>query len=303
MSSGDQFATLGDVNRLGQAFCAEHLAPTHVAAVQGYRAFRMRCLATTLQILDACQPPGRSLVSVRLKRLDSIRRKIIRPGTNFGLGSLDDVIGARVICQTVDDVIGLSARIKASPHFDKTKDYIESPAETGYRGIHHIMRFKQRVSAGHSVTVRYELQVRTYLQHMWAARSESHGEKAKIGLADDAVHEALLTSSSAIESWEADNPDHIQHGLLPYTGVRTVVVCWRPPYGPPIPSKFHDNVLAAVSLLNHLEATHPRDRENGLLLVGVANSAEIWRALKTTHPRYAGSRPAEPTLYIPSTAP
>ena len=145
------FATLGDVDRLGTAFCAEPHASELLAGVQGYRTFRMQCLATTLRILHACRPPTRSVVSLRLKRLDSIRRKITRPGANFKLGTLDDVIGVRVICRSVSDVVALSARLKSSPHIHRVKDYIEAPASTGYRAIHHIMRLRQPVSAERSL--------------------------------------------------------------------------------------------------------------------------------------------------------
>ena len=147
-SGETRFATLGNVNRVGTAFCAAPYAPELLAGVQDYRAFRMQCLGTTFRILDACRPPAQSVVSVRLKRLDSIRRKITRRGANFRLGTLDDVIGVRVICQSVSDVIALSARIESSPHIYRIKNYIEASAATGYRGIHHIIRFDQPAGSG-----------------------------------------------------------------------------------------------------------------------------------------------------------
>ena len=297
------FATLGDVDRLGAAFCAEPNASALLAGVQGYRAFRMQCIATTLRILHACHPPARSVVSVRLKRLDSIRRKITRRGANFKLGTLDDVIGVRVICRSVSEVIALSTRLKFSPHIHRVKDYIKAPAGTGYRGIHHIMRFQQPVSADRALAVRYEIQARTYLQHRWAVWSEAHGERAKIGRADPAHHQQLRAVSLDITRWEEDNPACPQHELLPYSGVRTVAVCWRPAHGPATPSLFHDDIGAAVSWLNHLETAFPARRENALLLVGVTEHGDISRALPLTHPRYVGARVVHPGFYIPSTSP
>ena len=300
--AGDEawFATLGDVDRLGAAFCAEPHGSEHLSGVQGYRAFRMQCLATTLGILHACRPPTRSVVSLRLKRLDSIRRKITRRGANFKLGTLDDVIGVRVICRSISDVIALSTRLKSSPHIHRVKDYIEAPAATGYRAIHHIMRFQQPVSADRSLAVRFEIQARTYLQHRWAVWSEAHGERAKIGRADVAHHQQLRAVSLDITQWEEDNPTRPQHQLLPYSGIRTVAVCWRPAHGPATPSLFHDDVGAAVSWLNHLETAYPARRENALLLVGVATHADIGRALPLTHPLYVGARVVHPRFYIPS---
>ena len=303
--AGDEapFATLGDVDRLGVGFCAEPHASELLGGVQGYRAFRMRCLATTLRILHACGPPRRSVVSLRLKRLDSVRRKLTRRGANFKLGTLDDVIGVRVICRSVSDLIALSTRLKSSPHIHRVKDYIEAPAATGYRAIHHIMRFQQLVSADRSLAVRFEIQARTYLQHRWAVWSEAHGERAKIGRADVARHQQLRAVSEDVTRWEKDNPACTQHDLLPYSGVRTVAVCWRPAHGPATPSLFHDDVGAAVSWLNHLETAYPARRENALLLVGIAEHADISRALPLTHPLYVGARVAHPRFYIPAVSP
>lgn len=294
------FTTLGDVNRLGDAFCAKPLAPECLAGVQGYRAFRMQCLATTLRILDACDPPIRSLVTVRLKRLDSIRRKLTRPRAHFQLGTLDDIVGVRVICQSISDVVALSSRIGSSPKNYRIKNYMRNPAATGYRGVHHIMRFDQPAWAGLSLTVRYEIQVRTCLQHRWAVWSESYGERAKIGQSDAAHHDELRSVASEIARWEERNPARVQEELLPYSGVRTIAVCWRPPRGPSTPLLFHDDVREAVSWLNRLEAAYPARRENALLLVGVVDHADIRRALRLTHPLYVGIRAVHPRFYIPS---
>ena len=298
-----EFATLGDVDRLGVAFCAKPNTPELLAGIQGYRAFRMQCLATTLGILHACRPPTRSVVSLRLKRLDSVRRKLTRPGANFKLGTLDDVIGVRVVCRSVSDLFALSTRLKSSPHIHRVKDYVGAPANTGYRAIHHIMRFQQPVSPDRFVAVRYEIQARTYLQHRWAVWSEAHGERAKIGRADVADHEQLRAVSLDIARWEENNPTWRQHELLPYSGVRTVAVCWRPAHGPATPSLFHDDIGAAVSWLSHLETTFPARRENALLLVGVAEHADVSRALPLTHPHYMGVRVVHPRHYIPSASP
>ena len=212
-------------------------------------------------------------------------------------------MGVRVICRSVSDVIALSTRLKSSPHVHRVKDYIEAPAVTGYRAIHHIMRFQQPVSAGRSLAVRYEIQARTYLQHRWAVWSEAHGERAKIGQADVAHQQQLRAVSLDITRWEEDNPTRPQHELLPYSGDRNVAVCWRPAHGPATPSLFHDDVGTAVSWLNHLETAYPARRENALLLVGVAEHADIGRALSLTHPRYVGARVVHPRFYIPSASP
>ena len=240
------FSSLGAIDRIGDAFCQSAQNLQHIVAVQRYRSFRMRCLTTTLAIVDDCGVPHKTTVSVRLKRLDSIRRKIGRPSTHFTLGRLDDVVGVRIICQDLAAVRELSKRIQASGTFYRLKDYITAPAHTGYRGINHIMRFRQPVTITTGVHVRFEIQVRTYLQHCWAVWSESHGEAVKLGVGAREDHERLCALSEEIARWESDNPATRQIELPLYSGGRSIAVCWRPGYGPVTPHYFYDEVQNAV---------------------------------------------------------
>ena len=293
------FSSLGAIDRIGDAFCKSAQDLQHIASVQRYRSFRMRCLTTTLAIVDSCQVPNQATVSVRLKRLDSIRRKIERPNTNFTLGRLDDVIGVRVICQDLTSVRAFSDRIQASPSFYGLRDYITSPATTGYRGINHIMRFQQPLTATTGINIRFEIQARTYLQHRWAVWSESRGEAVKLGVGADEEHERLRAISDEIAQWEADYPTATQIDLPSYSGGRTVAVCWRTDYGPVTPHYFLDDVQNAVDWLNYLEITYPAKRENALLLVGVTEIITIRRLLQLTHPLFVGARVLDPSHWIP----
>ena len=225
------YASLGAIDKIGVAFCEAPDSLECVTNLQDYRAFRMRCLATTLGIVDACKSPTNALVSVRLKRLDSIRRKLNRANANFKLGRLDDVIGVRVICQSLQDVLDFGARIERVPEA-RLKDYVVEPAETGYRGIHGILAFSQPAGNDVHLRVRFEIQVRTHLQHRWAVWSESHGEAVKVGAGKSDLHERLRCVSEKIAKWEGDNLDAVPQELPEYVGGRSLAVCWQPPHGP-----------------------------------------------------------------------
>ena len=296
------FSSLGAIDRIGDAFCQSAQNLQCVADVQRYRSFRMRCLRTTLETVDACRVPARATVSVRLKRLDSLRRKIGRANANFTLGRLDDVVGVRVICQDLSSVREFSDRLQASPDFYRMKDYITSPAATGYRGINHIMRLQQPVTATAGLNMRFEIQVRTYLQHRWAVWSESHGEAVKLGVGAGEEHERLRALSEEIGRWEADNPDTRQIELPPYSGGRSIAVCWRARHGPVTPYYFQDEIQNAADWLNYLETTYPAERENALLLVGVAPTTDTQRLLQFTHPLFTGARVLDPRHWMPTSS-
>ena len=297
-SSAVRFGTLGEIDRIGEAFCEAAQNSERIQAIQEYRTFRMRCIATTLGILDACTVPNRAIVSVRLKRLDSIRRKIERPGTNFTLGRLDDVVGVRVICQDLRTATELSNRIQASAWTYRTKDYISRPARTGYRGIHHIMRFEQPLSELTRLSVRYEIQSRTFLQHQWSVWSESKGEAVKLGLGSEEEQEQLRELSERIALWEANNPQQVQSALPAYAGGNSVAVCWKARSGQPMTYFFENDVAGAVDWLNYLEMSYPGDRANALLLVGATETAQTKNALRVTHPLYMGVRVTDPGTWI-----
>ena len=298
------FASLGDIDRLGNAFC-EGQGYRFPQAVQKYREFRLRCLQTTLDMVEASEVPTRALVSVRLKRLDSIRRKIIRPGSRFGLGRMDDVIGARVVCENYQVARDLSQRIQSLPEFHRLKDYINEahPLSTGYRSLHHIMRFEQPLTDKKTLRVRFEIQVRSCYQHLWAVWSESKGENTKIG---KEVPADLLAASERIAQWEESNPEKIQRQLPNYiAGEHNIVLSWRQQRGLPKFLHFNGNeVERAVKWLNYLEYEYPKERKGALLLVGATSSSEIAKVLQLTHPLYMGRRKEtlEPKYWMPPDA-
>ncbi|MCY4259003.1 MAG: RelA/SpoT domain-containing protein [Rhodobacteraceae bacterium] len=270
--------------------------------IQDYRSFRMRCLATTLGIVYECKPPPNVIVSVRLKRLDSIRRKLNRASANFKLGGLDDVIGVRVICQSLLDVRDFSSRIEKIPQ-SRLKDYVDNPAVTGYRGVHGILAFPQPAGAGIELRARFEVQVRTYYQHRWAVWSESHGEAVKVGAGNSDEHRRLFQISERIAQWEIDNPDVIQTNLPQSVGARSIAVCWKPEHGPARLDFFDEDVKAAIDWLQYLEEKHTERRREALLLVGLAEHSERKSLIQLTHPLYTGVRVIDPNYWMPDRTP
>ncbi len=118
------------------------------------------------------------MVVQRIKRLDSITAKLKR-FSNMHLSQMQDIGGLRVILPSIEDVEvytkNLFARSKKIK-IKSVKDYITSPKEDGYRGIHYILELENK--AMHIVpfpTLLVELQVRTGVQHIWATGVEIAG--------------------------------------------------------------------------------------------------------------------------------
>ncbi len=109
----------------------------------------------------------------RLKRLVTILDKIINRQPKMRLSSLQDVAGVRVIVNNMNELATIEKEITKLPGFVKCTDYIDSPKSDGYRGKHFIFE-----KDGMFV----EVQLRTYLQHLWATAVETIGAFENIPL-------------------------------------------------------------------------------------------------------------------------
>jgi hypothetical protein len=114
-------------------------------------------------------------LSQRLKRIYSIKLKLKR-FPNMQLSMMDDVAGARVVLESIEQVQKLYGLIKENSSKNKllkVNNYLSNPKLDGYRGIHLVYRTNR------SLAVQLELQIRTKLQHIWATAVEVFGTIVK----------------------------------------------------------------------------------------------------------------------------
>ena len=121
---------------------------------------------------------GEALVAQRLKRLSSIDAKL-RRFRNMNLARMQDVGGCRAVLPSVDAVRRVARGYADRPSRHRvahTDDYLTDPRASGYRGIHLVSRFQpgEAHEAGYA-GMRIEIQLRSRLQHAWAAAVETVG--------------------------------------------------------------------------------------------------------------------------------
>lgn len=115
----------------------------------------------------------------RIKPFDSLWRKVQQQGLQSNKDAcllIRDVVGARVVCNTREDVYRfreLLRDVEGPPYvvddFMDEQDYIAQPKLTGYRALH--LNFKLSVKdedSWSSVEIPCEVQIRTLLQDSWA---------------------------------------------------------------------------------------------------------------------------------------
>lgn len=116
-----------------------------------------------------------ALIVQRLKRLPSILEKLKRY-ESMKLQRIQDIGGCRAILQNVDLVESLLERLQKSKTRNKLikiNDYLNTPKDTGYRGVHLVYKYNGRKKDYHNLLI--EIQLRSKIQHSWATAVELVG--------------------------------------------------------------------------------------------------------------------------------
>lgn len=117
------------------------------------------------------------IVAQRLKRLASIVKKLEREQT-MNLWTMQDLGGRRVIVPTIDDVYEVAENFNHSRvrHILKREyDYMKQPKFSGYRSYHLVYQYQSDTKETYNRNMLIEIQIRTYLQHLWATALETMG--------------------------------------------------------------------------------------------------------------------------------
>lgn len=115
----------------------------------------------------------------RLKRLASIQAKLER--SNLRITSMQDIGGCRAVLENVGLARKLYNRYLGSNRLAHElwgrDDYIECPAESGYRGYHLKLKYISAIDPESPYNgMRIEVQIRSHYQHVWATAVEIVGE-------------------------------------------------------------------------------------------------------------------------------
>lgn len=100
-------------------------------------------------------------VSQRLKRTPTILNKLLRE-PSLPLSKMQDLGGCRAVLGSIDEVYAVLGRLELRD-VERVTDYIQAPRDSGYRGIHVIVKYRGR---------RVEVQLRTQIMHQWAVTVE-----------------------------------------------------------------------------------------------------------------------------------
>ncbi|MFE4197837.1 GTP pyrophosphokinase family protein [Paenarthrobacter sp. NPDC056912] len=126
-------------------------------------------------------------VDYRVKTEESARLKLDAPDSGYqGFTSLHDLLGLRVTCYFADEVDRVAEIIEKEFNCDEKKSVDKGEQlgvrEFGYRSVHRVARMNRRRSGlaeyDRYKSLRFEIQIRTVVQHAWAEIEHDLGYKA-----------------------------------------------------------------------------------------------------------------------------
>ena len=111
---------------------------------------------------------------------------------------MQDVGGCRAVLSSIDEIRRVERRLKKNRPPVRVSDYIAEPRDSGYRGVHVIVEYDNRM---------IEVQLRTQVMHEWAITVERLsgrlGEDLKGGRGPQPVLDLLEAISEAMAIEEA----------------------------------------------------------------------------------------------------
>ncbi len=269
----------GDVFRSGSIDYAEELCAERI--IQCYRLFRIGYLSRNIQNISNALAGNPVLLSARLKRLNSLKRKLRRLD-KIKLSRVADILGFRIICENVSSAKITIDMLKNLPYPAKIKSH--NPAPTGYRATHIELKVPHDFPSGELVTFDIEIQIRTFYQHVWAMQSEAFGEQVKEGGGPPDKRAYLSCLSQAIQDWEEGHKPSEKQQSFPLLAMNSSVIVARLPEigGAPLVERFEVGDYIALERLVTWENEPESYRSQPLFL---AYSGDV-NTLQTTHSVY-----------------
>ncbi len=211
------------VKKVGDSIRASTTDEKALNILNEWRAFHiypLNTFQTTLKDRIKKNKIDSILTAQRLKRTPTIINKLTRE-PKMSLDRMQDIGGLRAVLKDISAVRKLeSLYLKTKPdassaskgvfrHILKSKkDYIESPKNSGYRGVHLIYK-TQYEPKNEYCDLHIELQIRTKLQHIWATAVETIGtylgQGFKFSQGEESWKDFFALVSSAFALMETSN--------------------------------------------------------------------------------------------------
>jgi len=140
---------------------------------------------------DMVKEAGLSILGIehRIKTVKSLSGKLVRKGDDYyqKLEDLTDLVGARIICFFADEVDVLGKLVEENFQIDRENSSdkrAQMKADSfGYLSLHYICYLTPEIGYPENICYKkFEIQIRTNLQHTWSAINHDLGYKSEFGV-------------------------------------------------------------------------------------------------------------------------
>ena len=214
---------------------------------------------------DALDRSGLIVTAIdsRIKTEQSLSGKLALKGSKYAtLGDITDILGARIITFYTDDVDRIAAMVEKMFDIDwensidkRTLHQLDS---FGYNSVHYICRLPE-------FPYRFEIQLRTTLQHAWAAINHDIGYKSGVEIPREYVRQ-MNRLSGMLEMIDDE-----------FSRIRTEINDYRRRVQQLVQNgKLDDVLLDGDTFRSYIEQVRPLDNLNKR--IAAINQAEIMEA-------------------------
>ena len=140
---------------------------------------------------EMVQEAGLSILGIehRIKTVKSLAGKLERKGEDYyrKLEDLTDLVGARIICFFADEVDVLGKLVEQNFQVDPENSYdkraLMKADSFGYLSLHYVCSLTPDMGYPEKICYKkFEIQIRTNLQHTWSAIEHDLGYKSEFGV-------------------------------------------------------------------------------------------------------------------------
>jgi ppGpp synthetase/RelA/SpoT-type nucleotidyltranferase len=252
--------------------------------IQDYRLFRSEDLSAGFEAISKATSRFPALLSGRLKRTDTLIRKLRRE-KSMKLTFMDDIVGFRILVASPLVQQQVTRALKDSLPTKLVKDYVNAPPDSGYQGIHVICQMAKTFPGNETPSnLTYEIQVRTHYQHIWSTTSESMGEQVKEGGGTETQRAELAILGERVRTFELANPAFIQSDTLSNNSPPTFFVMnYDKAKGRTVMIQtFQSDLSRALEYYKYLEDEFSRNLNSEIVLLAGPDES----LLRTSHMRY-----------------
>ena len=260
------------VNRAGENIRKGIQTADDLHVIDEWRAAH-RGVLNTFQAILRTRTRGTAIsVAQRHKRKRTIFDKLQREPKML-LARMDDVAGCRLIFKRQTDLYAFREGFHKARFNHKLRnatdryDYIKSPKETGYRGVHDVYEYDVNSAVGKRLAgLNVEIQYRTLVQHAWATTVEVIGfiteSQPKFRKGDDRYEKAMALASEILARTHEG-----QTGPLPDVQYRALVEAFLK----------YDRELGLIKMLRGLSAAKKdvSAKRNAILIFSGTGELEV----------------------------